>query len=168
MPDTQKITPTPSRKLITQDPAMLLVQLMEELKLDVGPESQSIDITLPTYDTFAYVCTTFAVNGYEVKLIEYTSVHPSEGKKHIIGTVYADGWRISLHVYNVPITEGETPATAQDTVSGHGVRDEQQGPVHGGVVPRRPRRRKGTSPVPSEAGAGRTPSNHAGIAGGGE
>jgi len=124
---------------------MLLVQLMDELKMDVGPESQIITLTLPTYDTFAYVVTTFAVNGYEVKLSEVPN--PISGTKYVFGKVEDDGWRIDLFVYNVPLTEGEATTEADGNIGGPPPNrprpaDEQEGPVPG----RRVRRRTGKAP----------------------
>lgn len=125
---------------------MLLVALMRELMLDVGPSSQRIEVTLPDYDTFAYVVTTFAVNGYEVKISE--SIDTQAWVKDIIGRIAEDGWSITLYVNGVPVPEGSAEAQTNDGKSAlhaDGLREEREGPVSGPFVRRRNRGRASTA-----------------------
>lgn len=129
---------------------------MNEMMVDIGPESQTIALHLNTYDTFAYIVTTFAVNGYEVKITEH--ITDAGTHKTMTGVVKNDGWFIRLIVSGVPLTEGEAQAATEiddsgRTTGGSAVRDEQEGPVYGGGVSHRPRRRAKKSPVLQPAGA---------------
>jgi hypothetical protein len=143
---TQEITRT--HKQSGLDPATILVDLMHELSLDIGPESQTIDITLPTWDTYAYLVTTFLVNGYEVKQSESRD----SSHKSMTGVIHGEGWRITLWVYDVPLTPGEIEAAANadngEPSSGGGA-DERARSVHRSSVSGGAGPDKGTAPVPA-------------------
>lgn len=150
---------------------MLLVQLMDELKMDVGPESQDIHITLSSYDTFAYVVTTFAVNGYETKIEE--TPNPVMGTKYMTGKIRDDGWSISLWVLDVPLDTREVEEAERTRAEDDGAKrvprrgGRQQGEVHGSGAEERTGTDTGADQAPTTKRTRRTRTNNKGVDGGG-